>query len=67
MMSLLDSITDSVDMNFRKLQEIVEDRGAQHAAVHEVAKSWTQLSDSILKMPLLGRLPLVAMACAGFE
>ena len=44
MMSLLDSITDSVDMNFRKLQEIVEDRGAQHAAVHEVAKSWTQLS-----------------------
>ena len=44
-MSLLDSITDSVDVNLSKLQEIVEDRGASHAAVHEVAKSWTQLSN----------------------
>ena len=44
-MSLLDSITDSVDMNLSKLQEIVEDRGTWHAAVHEVGKNWTQLSN----------------------
>ena len=37
----LNSITDSVDMNLSKLQETVEDRGAWHAAVHEIAKSWT--------------------------
>ena len=40
----LDSITDSVDMNLSKLQEIVEDRGAWHAAVHGATKSWGQLS-----------------------
>ena len=41
----LDSITDSVHMNLSKLWEIVKDWEAWHAAVHEVAKSWTQLSD----------------------
>ena len=41
----LDRITDSTDMNLSKLQEIVEDRGAWCAAVHEVTKSQTQLSD----------------------
>ena len=40
-MRWLDSITDSVDMNLSKLQEIVEDRGASHAAVHGGAKSRT--------------------------
>ena len=40
-----DGITDSTDMNVSKLQEIVEDRGAWCAAVHEVTKSQTQLSD----------------------
>ena len=40
----LDSITDSVDMNLSKLQEIVEDRRAWHAAVHGATKSWGQLS-----------------------
>ena len=40
-----DGITDSTDMNLSKLQEIVEDRGAWCAAVHEVTKSQTQLSD----------------------
>ena len=41
----LDSITDSIDMNLSKLREIVEDRGAWHAVVHLVSKSWTRLSD----------------------
>ena len=36
-----DSITDSVDMNLGKLQEIVRDRETWHIAVHGVTKSWT--------------------------
>ena len=42
-MRWLDSITDSVDINLRKLQKIVEDRGDSHAAVHGVAESQTNL------------------------
>ena len=41
----LDSITDSTDRNMSKLQEIVKDRGAWHAAVRGVTKSQTQLRD----------------------
>ena len=41
----LDRITDSMDMSLNKLQKIVEDREAWHAAVHGVTKSWTRLSD----------------------
>ena len=44
-MRWLDSITDSLDMNWSKLREIVKDRGAWRAAVHGVAKGWTWLSD----------------------
>ena len=40
-MRWLDSITNSMDMNLRKLWEIVEDRGAQKATAHGVTKSWT--------------------------
>ena len=40
-----DGITDSVDMSLSKLQEIVKNREAWHAAVHGVVKSWAWLSD----------------------
>ena len=44
-MKWLDAITDAMDMNLSKLQEMVRDRKAWCAAVHEVAKSGTRPGD----------------------
>ena len=49
-MRRLRCISDSVDKNLSKLQEILKDREARHAAIHGLAKSWRQLRDGTITM-----------------
>ena len=51
-MKWLDSITNSMDMNLSTFRETVGDRRASCIAVHEFAKTWTQLSDSATRAPI---------------
>ena len=53
----LDGIIDSMDVSLRKLQEIMKDREAWHAAIHGAAKSHRQLSDRTTAIPFMRTPP----------
>ena len=56
-MRWLEGITDSMYVSLSKLQEMVKDRKAWHAAVHGITKSWTRLSDWTVMTELLKQQP----------
>ena len=60
----MDDIIDTMDMSLTKLQEIVKDRETWHAAVHGVAKSWTQPS---YRMTSLMLLPTEVFQCLSWR
>ena len=55
-MRRMDGITNTMNMNLGKLQEMVRDREPWRAAVHGVIKSWTQLGDSTKAMIILSEI-----------
>ena len=60
-MRCLDSITDSMDIRFTKLQEIVKDREAWCAAVHGITKSWKRLSDPTTTTSYKPKIPPLSL------
>ena len=54
-MEVLGDITDSMNLHLSKLRETMKDKQARHAAVHGVAKSWTQLTNWRSKIPVVLR------------
>ena len=67
-MRCLDIITDAMNMNFSKLQEMVRDREAWCAVVHEVSRSWTWLGDwTTTKFPFITEINYMAFCPHGYH